>query len=125
MSKEPFDPFDDNNRDKRPRRRSADVMAERRDWNDRIDREMRKILENFNDAEYIKSKDFLEIAMLESEYYTYIKRNLNTAFLRLKYVKMRAKTTDGRWKIDGINTHVYKKSGEPDLELSQLKQYFE
>lgn len=125
MVKIPFDPFDDNNRDKRPRRRSADVLAEKRDWNDRIDREMRKILENFNATDYIKSAEFLEYAAMFSEYYTYIKRNLNKSFLRLKYVKMPAKTKDKRWKIDGLNTYVYKRVGSPDLELSQLKQYFE
>lgn len=122
--KKKFDPFDEDFRDKRPRRRKDEIIAAERDWEEKMLSEMRRILELYNGVEYINVSIFLEDIMMNSDYYTYIKRNLNTYFSKLNYVKLPAKTSDGRWKINGVNTHVYKKIEKPDLTLSQLKEYF-
>lgn len=122
MARKPFDPFDPNNRDKRPRRRSEDVLAEKRNWNERMLKVVRQTLENYSWADYIQSVYFLEEVCYSSEFYPIIRRSLNVYMGQLGYVKMLAPTKDGRWRIDGKNTHVYKKIGKPDLELSQLKQ---
>ena len=124
MRKIGFNPFDESSRDKRPRRRSEEVLADKRNRQEKIDAEMRRILENYNCGDYIDAASFLNFAAYSSEYFTAIKRNLNTAMGRLGYVKMMAETSDGRWFLDGVNTNVYKRVEKPDLTFSQLKEYF-
>src|SRR5690606_35731535 len=99
-----FDPFDPDNRDKRPRRKSEEVAAARRDWRDKLYNETKRIMDEFYaDQNYILSVFLLENILMDSDFYPAIKRNFNTIMNRLGYVKMVAPTRDGRWRIQGQN----------------------
>lgn len=121
-----FDPFDVRHQNKQKRRSSQQVKLEREALEKEMEEALRKAIAEFSDAEYITSSMLLVYATQYFFNYALIRRNLPKLMARLGYVNMRNRmSADGRWKLDGASTQIYKKEKSRDLGLAAVKKIFE
>lgn len=124
MAKKPFDPFDERHRNKVKKRKSIEVAAETKAWNDRIDNHFRRALDMMDWPDYIDSEMIISLALMEINVtLRVLRRNFRVSMERLGYEKFTSESNKrGRWKIGATWTVVYVKRGAARIERSELKQ---
>lgn len=121
-----FDPFDERNREKVKRRSSADVVADNKAWQDRIDNHFRRALEEMEWPEWIDSD--IMFMLINSNPETNVgkgvlRRNFRASMEHLGYDKFTSESNkSGRWKVGATWTVVYFKRGTARIEKHELKQ---
>lgn len=120
-----FDPFDPANREKRPRRKRWEVEADRKAWNARIDAAVDTAIGGAGSADYVLSWTTIDAAWTELGGQQIVRRNFEASMKRLGFVKMRNPgSTDGRWKLDGRWTFVYRRTDLDDVDQKKLRKLF-
>ena len=129
MARKPFDPFDERHRDKIKRRNSAEVAAENKAWNDRVENHFRRELEIYRWPDYVDSEMLLSTMDYHPEKNvdrSVLQRNFCRVMTKLGYEKFTTENNQrGRWKVAGIWTVVYFKRGATKIDKSELKQALE
>lgn len=122
VSKDPFDP---NRRDKRPRRRTADVIADKKAWDHKIVSAVKEALENLPDSDYVKSHIIIEDAGNIFGNWDVIRRNLCKAMEACNYEKIiNRNAKDFRFFLGGRSCYVFRKKFLKDLSQSRLRKWF-
>jgi hypothetical protein len=118
-------PFDVHDTRGTKRRTRFEIEAEIRAWDEKIENAIKKAISEYSGDEYVKSVTLYEDAGILHGNWEVIRRGLEKALKRLKYTKiLNENAKDGRWKLDGQWTYVYRKEGQPKIGISELKQYF-
>ena len=118
-----FDPFDDNNRDRRKRRKHSEVVAERKAWADGIDDAIRKGIEAVGAGEYVQGDAILMYAIPHHAFYYALVKNFSKSMKRLGYIKLvNKKAKDGRWRCLNKSVTLFKKIGAKDIEMDEVKK---
>jgi len=124
-----FDPFDERLRDKIKRRKPEEVVADKRNWCDRIDNHFRRAMDELEWPDYVDSEciHFLIDNNAETNLgKEVLKCNFRAAMDRLGYEKfMNEKSKDGRWKFGDCFVFVYSKRGSARIGKLELKHALE
>lgn len=120
-----FNPFDERHLNKQKKRKPSEVVYEQKQWEDRIDKHFRRVLENLDWPDYVSSEQITSMLFMEEMTVPFeaLRRNFPGAMDRLEYDKLKnPKTKDGRWSFGKIFTFAYKKRSAPEIEKTELKQ---
>ena len=125
-----YDPFDANNRDRRPRRKKVDVLQARLDYENGIINAFKSALHDCAYPDYFMSNCILDDAVKYydikcADVYCVLKRNMEKAMLKLNYVKIMNKhAKDGRFHLFERSVFVYKKVDTVDKDVSEIREIF-
>ena len=119
-----FDPFDPRHANPVKRRKPREVLFDKKQWLDRIDRHFSRALDSLDWPEYVQS-NWITNAVNECEDTNLplntIARNFPGAMERLGYVKVvNPATKDGRWEDCGERFVVYGKKGHGNADRAVL-----
>ncbi len=141
-----FDPFDERLRDRVKRRRTAEVKASHAAVWDRLDRMFEEAIASIGEDKYLLSWMVLEagnsLFQNENDFFLF-RRNLRRVIGRLKtmmvcdpatnggrvavlkfYLVKNLKSSDGRWKLGGRSTFVFRRYDQKELGQAELNQKF-
>ncbi len=123
--KQEFNPFDERHLNKQKKRKSSEVVYEQKQWEERIDKHFRRVLEILEWPDYVSSEQITSMMFMEEMNVPFeaLRRNFPAAMDRLEYTKLKnPKTKDGRWKFGCMFVFAYRKKSSPEIERHELKQ---
>lgn len=124
IERNPFDPFDPKHGCSVKRRKSREVLFDRRQWIERVDRHFSRAMESLGWPEFVQS-NWVTTAINDHEGTNIpvnaLYRNFVSAMERCGYVKVEnPDAKDGRWEDCGERFSVYGKSGLAVVDRAAL-----